>query len=185
MEDQAIIDLYFIRNEDAILETQNKYGSSLKRIAENIIENGAIAEECENDTYLAAWNSIPPQRPDHLFSYLAKIIRHISLDYCKYKNAQKRKVILVELSKEMEECIPSPSDQPCLLADEELGQIISRFLSTLEQEKKAVFIDRYWYLLSIKTISTKFDMSESKTKSMLFRLRHELKTYLQKGGYFL
>jgi RNA polymerase sigma factor (sigma-70 family) len=185
MEDQNIIDLYYERNEKAILETKNKFGSSLKRISENIVENYAVAEECENDTYLAAWNTIPPQRPDYLFSYLAKIIRHYSLDYCKYKNAKKRKAIIVELSKEMEECIPAPSDQPCLLADEDLGQIISLFLQTLDPLKKVVFMDRYWYLLSITSLSIKYVMSESKTKSMLFRMRSELKTYLEKGGYVL
>lgn len=185
MEDDKIIELFFARDEGAIKETSSKYGRQLKRLSMNIVDNYAIAQECENDTYLAAWNSIPPQSPTYLFSYLAKIIRHISLDFCKRKNAQKRSAIFVELTREMEECIPAPNDESLKLQDEEFGQIISRFLFSLDLDVRRVFVHRYWYMSSINVIAKIFGMSESKVKSMLFRTRKKLRDHLEKEGYGL
>ena len=110
MEDTAIVELYWKREEQAITETDNKYGKSLHTLSYRIVQNEQDAGECVNDTYHAAWNHIPPTRPEFLFAFLAKIARHFSFDKLDYQHAKKRDAILVELSEELENCIPAPDD---------------------------------------------------------------------------
>ncbi len=186
MDDSKIILLYLNRIEDAISQTSIKYGHQLRSIASNIVVDKLDAEECENDTYLSAWNSIPPHEPrTYLFSFLAKIVRNKSIDLCKKKNRKKRNLNIVTLSKEMEECIPSPNDDICRITDCELIDMINQFLYSLDITERSIFIQRYWYFESIKTISKNFYFTESKVKSMLFRTRIKLKEYLLKEGFVL
>lgn len=183
MHDEMIVDLYKKRDEKAITETSRKYGRKLKRISFNIIQNISDAEECENDTYLAAWNSIPPKSPQtYFFSYLAKIIRNISINLYNRNHTKKRYANVVALSKEMEECIPSPNDEVCKITENELTESISTFLKTLREEERNVFVTRYWYSESIKKIANTFNISESKTKSMLMRTRNKLRKYFESEG---
>ena len=186
MDDEEIVKLFLERNEKAIEETSIKYGSKLNRIAMNILKNEEDAQECENDTYHAAWNLIPPNEPrTYFFTFLAKIIRNLSLNYCKSKKTKKRNAIIVELTREMQECIEIPNESPCHMSDSEIGSIISIFLRKQKEENRKIFIRRYWYADSIKQISDDFKISESKVKSILFRTRNKLKNYIKKEGYRL
>ena len=183
MDDETIVDLYLQKDEKAIFESSTKYGTRLKRISFNIVQNISDAEECENDTYLSAWNSMPPHSPkQYLFSFLAKITRNISINLYNKNRAQKRYANIVELTKEMEECIPSPNDEVCKIAETELTESISKFLRTLAKEERAVFVTRYWYSEPIKEIANKFGISGSKVKSMLMRTRNKLKKYFESEG---
>lgn len=155
-----------------------------------ILSDAEAARECENDTYLAAWNSIPPHEPrTYLYNYLARIVRHVALDYCRTRDRLKRKAILVELTAEMEQCLPSQTASPEnvveRMAAEELGRAINVFLRSLPRQQCSVFLQRYWYLDPIEAIAERYGMSRSKVKSMLFRIRKNLKKYLEKEGYVI
>ena len=186
MNDDRIIELYLMRDEEAIKLTAEKYGSRLRSLAYGIVNNRQTAEECENDTYLKAWNAIPPHEPrGYLYAFLARITRHVSLNCCRARDQLKRRAFICELSAEMEQCIPSPDDSECLMDDAALRNAINGFLGKLKEEKKNIFIRRYWYLDSVADISKRFDLSESKVKTTLFRCRRELRDYLEKEGYTL
>ena len=186
MEDNNIIKLYMNRDEAAVEATAEKYGARLRRISYSIIKDRQTAEECENDTYLEAWNTIPPQNPmDYLYSYLARIIRCISIDVCRARNRLKRNGVITELTAEMEECIPAPDDTACRMEYKELGEAISRYLVTLSEEKQLIFIRRYWYLDSVDSIAKRLGFGQSKVKMILLRCRNGLKEYLEKEGYIL
>lgn len=187
MNDEEIVILYLERDESALKMTSEKYGNKLKKLSMNIVSDIRTAEECENDTYFQAWNSIPPHEPkNYLFAFLARIIRHISLNKCKEKNALKRNALLCELDKELEECIPSPDDDiDAKIDDMVLKEVINQFLSTLNEEKRNIFLRRYWYMDSIKSISKRFGISESKTKTTLFRIRNQMKLFLETEGYII
>lgn len=183
MNDEMIVALYLQKDEKALSETALKYGAKLNRISFNIVQNKSDAEECENDTYLAAWNSIPPNSPkQYFFSFLAKITRNISINLYHKNHRQKRHAHIVELTKEMEECIPSPSDEVCRTSDTKLTECISKFLSSLSKEERGVFVTRYWYAESIKEVAKRFSISESKAKSMLMRIRNKLKNHFESEG---
>lgn len=186
MDDGIIVDLYLRRDEAAIKATQDQYGKRLRALAYGIVEDQQAAEECENDTYMEAWDSIPPHEPrNYFFAFLARITRHISLNRCRERSRLKRNAYICELSREMEECIPAPGDMQCRLEKAELAKAINGFLETLDVEKRNVFLRRYWYLDSIPAISKRYAYSESKVKSMLFRSRKQLRAYLEKEGYEL
>ena len=184
MEDSKIVELYLGRSEEAIAKTSEKFGKRLRFVSFGITEDFETAEECENDTYLEAWNSIPPHEPkSYLYAFLARIIRHLSIDRCRERERLKRKAFNSELSAEMEECIPAPDDMDCKIDDIAFGEIISAFLRGLETEKRNIFIRRYWYFDSVSEISKRIFCSESKIKTSLFRLRKELREYLEKEGF--
>ena len=184
MEDNQIVDLYLQRNEDAIVQTAKRYGSRLRIISKNIVDDDQTAEECENDTYLQAWNSIPPNTPrNYLFSYLARIIRHISIDCCRYRERLCRKGYVQELSDELLCCIPGNTDVEGRMDAMVLGQCITGFLRSQPEMTRNVFIRRYWYLDSVDAICKRYHISQSKVKSMLFRSRNALRTHLRKEGY--
>lgn len=186
MDDATIVELYLQRNEAAIQETANRYGHRLRSLAFGIVKDYETAQECENDTYMQAWTSIPPHEPrDYFFSFLARITRHIALNCCRDRSRLKRNAYIVELSKEMEQCIPAPDDLMCRIEKEELKQAINGFLATLDADKRKVFLRRYWFLDSIPAISRRYSLSESKVNSMLFRSRNLLRAYLIKEGYVL
>lgn len=186
MEDAAIVDMYLSRDEDAIARTSDKYGSRLRTISYGILRNNETAKECENDTYLQAWNRIPPSKPyEYLFHFLACLIRHVSLDIWRGQHRLMRSAHVVELTRELEQCIPS-SDNPEDEVDKILlGQIINRYVSALPEEKRIIFLRRYWYMDPIAIIAEKLNIRESKVKTTLFRCRNELRIILEKEGYYL
>lgn len=186
MDDNKIVELYLLRDETAIKQTTEKFGSRLRSLAYRIVNDRQTAEECENDTYMEAWNTIPPHEPrSYLYAFLARITRHISLNCCRDRSRLKRSAFICELSAEMEQCIPAPDDIACRVDDLALGEAINGFLSTLAEEKRKIFIRRYWYLDSIADISKCFALSESKVKTTLFRCRNQFREYLEKEGFTL
>ncbi len=188
MEDNHIVDLYFQRDERAIAESETKYGGYCTRIALNILDNVQDAEECVNDTYLRAWESIPPTRPTKLGAFLGKITRNLSIDRFKARKAAKRGDSLFFASlDELNECIPAGSTGFGGGFDEEtearrIGECINRFLRKQSGEMQDVFICRYFYSDSIGEIARRFGLSESKIKSMLYRARQKLRKYLESEG---
>lgn len=183
MDDGKIVDLYLLRDEAAIRETAEKYGGRLRALALRIVCDAETAEECENDAYLEAWNSIPPSEPrTYLYPFLARITRHIALNCCRDRDRLKRKAHVCELSAEMEQCIPS-ADGASPLDDMALKEILNRFLQSLDEEKRSIFIRRYWYLDSVADIAKRFSVSESKIKTTLFRCRKQLRKALEQEGY--
>ena len=186
MEDSLIIDLYLQRSEDAIARTAESYGAQLKSISMNIVKDAQTAEECENDTYLQAWKSIPPNEPrSYLFAFLARIIRHISIDCYRYRERLCRKGYLQELSDELLCCIPGNQDVESRVDAVVLGQSISTFLRKQSMQARNIFIRRYWYIDSIEEICRRYGISESKAKSILFRCRNALRNHLRKEGFTL
>ena len=186
MDDSRIVELYLSRDESAISLTSEKYGKRLRSIAYGIVNDPQTAEECENDTYLSAWNSIPPNEPrGYLYAFLARITRHISLNRCRDQSRLKRSALLCELSEEMEQCLPDPDDAVRRADDTQLRDALNGFLCSLDEEKRNIFIRRYWYMDSIADISKRFALSESKVKTTLFRCRERLREQLRKEGYTL
>ena len=185
MDDSKIVDLYLSRDESAISHTASKYGSSLRNIASKILNDYTAVEECENDTYLTAWNQIPPNEPrTYLFPFLGKIIRCIATDEVRRRNRLKRSAIICELTAEMEECLESDaSGLDETVNAQELGAVISSFLKTCSTEQRKVFVRRYWYFDSIQEISESYGFSKSKVKMILSRMRIGLSAFLQKEGY--
>lgn len=186
MKDSEIIELYWERNEAAITATAEKYGSYCHAISYNILHSNEDAEECVNDTWLRAWKSLPPQRPDRLATYLGKITRNLSFDRFRQYNAEKRGngqagLVLSEL----EDCVPAEADVEQSFDEILLAESINQFLYAQPERKRNIFIRRYWYLYPIRDIAKTYGMSESKTASLLFRMRNELKTHLEKEGILL
>lgn len=185
MEDNEIIELFWQRSQRAIAETDQKYGGRLQTLSMNILHDRQDAEECVNDTYHATWNTLPPGRPNYFFAYLAKLARNFSFGKYDYYHAQKRCVTVVELSDEIENCIPAPNDLEQKLDSKEIGRIISTFLYEQSSEMRAVFVRRYWYMDPIKDIAEMFQISESKVKSILFRMRNKLREHLEEEDIHL
>ena len=179
MEDLEIIELYWNRQERAIAETADKYGSRLLRLGRSMIAE-QDAEECVNDTYLAAWNAIPPTRPAHFFAWLAKICRNRICSRIAWHNADKRKAELVELTDELGQCLPDTTSQEA--EADELGRVLSDFLRGLPAEKRYFFLRRYWFGDSIAEIAGACSCGESKVKVTLHRTRGELKRCLEQEG---
>lgn len=183
MEDTKIVDLYLARDEAAIHQSAIKYGRRLRALAMRVVASVQTAEECENDTYLRAWHSIPPHEPrNYLFAFLAKIVRNVAVSRARHDNRQKRSAVLVELSDEMAQCIPDPTDRTGEVDDQVFGEVIDRFLEGLSTEKRLIFLWRYWFMDPVSDIAARAGFTESKVKTMLFRLRKELKKYLEKEG---
>ncbi len=186
MDDSAIVKLYLERDETAIERTDEKFGQRLRSIALGIVKDSGCAEECVNDAYMQAWNSIPPAKPEaHLYAYLARIVRNICLNRCRDQSRLKRSAHICELSRELEECIPAPETIEKSMDDELIKETINSFLGSLAPEKRSIFIRRYWYLDSVADISKRFGISQSKIKTTLFRCRNGLRKALEKEGYEL
>ncbi|MCI7019139.1 MAG: sigma-70 family RNA polymerase sigma factor [Clostridiales bacterium] len=181
MDDSKIIELFFARNEDAIKHTDNTYGRRLFVLADNIVRNDQDAEESVSDTYMKAWDTIPPKKPVHLFAYLAKICRNFALKKLDWKAAAKRNAEVVSLTQEMELCIPDMS-RDAELEGKELGRILSTFLRTLTPENRMVFVRRYWYVDTVADIAARYGISESAVMTRLSRTRDKLRVYLKKEG---
>lgn len=186
MDDGQIVELYLNRDESAIGHTAEKYGRRLRTLAQGMVEDTQTAEECENDTYMEAWRAIPPHEPrDYLYAFLARIIRHISLNRCRDRDRLKRAAFVTQLSAELEQCIPAPDDAACRLDELALREALDGFLTTLSREKRDMFLRRYWYLDSVSAIAERFGLSESKVKTTLFRCRKRLREHLEREGYVL
>ena len=181
MEDSKILDLFFARDEDAIRYTDDTYGRRLHHLARNIVKNEQDAQESVSDTYLKAWDTIPPQRPQYFFAYLAKICRNFALKKLDWKKAAKRNAEVVSLTEEMEMCIPDQSSNAEVEA-KELSMVLDRFLRTLTPENQMVFLRRYWYADTIAQIAARYGISESAVLMRLNRTRAKLCAYLKKEG---
>ena len=183
MEDARIVELYWARSERAIDETSAKYGKYGYTIAHNILANAEDADESVNDTYLAAWNSIPPHRPAILSAFLGKITRRIAIDKWRARSAEKRGGGELALAlDELSECVPAGINVEQTVEAEELGKAIDRFVMALPLMARRVFICRYWYLDPIASICQQFGFSQNKVKVMLHRTRNNLRNYLEKEG---
>lgn len=180
MQDMEIIELYFDRSEKAVSETRAKYGGVISACIRNILGCREDAEECENDTYMGAWGSIPPARPDNLRAYLLKIARNNAINRYRRLNADKRGRNASVSFEELAECI---SDSGGGYEDRELGEAINDFLSTLQAESRRVFLLRYWYCASVKDIAMRCGIGTANVESKLFRARKALKKFLRERGF--
>ena len=184
MEDSRIVELYWSRSEDAITHTADKYGKYCYSIAYRILADDGDADETVNDTYMGAWNSMPPHRPSVLSTFLGKLTRRISINRWTEKRAEKRGGGEIPLAlEELAEVIPSSDTPEQSIAVQELAEAINRFLASLQEEDRDIFVCRYWFLAPTAEISKKFNSSLSKVKSSLFRTRKKLKAHLEKEGF--
>ncbi len=183
MNDASIIELFWNRNETAIEETDKKYGKLCGRVSLNILNNISDAEECVSDSYLTVWNSIPEDRPEHFSAYLCRIVRNLSLKRLEYNTAHKRNPELLVSFDELEGCISSKENPENLLDAKAMGELISEFLYSQNEQSRNMFIRRYWYFDSVKKIANDYKMNEEKVSVMLFRTRKKLKKHLEKEGY--
>ena len=184
MDDKRIVDLYFSRDEEAISQTDRKYGRYCYSIAYNILTNREDAEESVSDTYMAAWRTIPPRRPSVLSTFLGKITRHISIDRWRQRRADKRGGGEITLAlEELEGCVAGMEDVELEYQRKELLRAYQRFLNKLPDTERRVFLSRYWYVESIEAIGQKFGFSQSKVKSMLHRTRMKLRRQLAEEGF--
>lgn len=183
LTDEKIIELFFERNDRAVNEIQMKYGKLCFTVAMNILGDREDAEECVNDTYLGAWNSIPPNRPNALSAYLIKITRNLSLKKLRFERTEKRGGGEGNFSfDELSECIPDGSDVSKSIEASELSKHISDFLRKIPETDRRIFVLRYFYCDSIEEISKRFGFGESKVKMKLSRTRKKLSAYLTERG---
>lgn len=185
MKDDVIVSLYWKRDEQAIQVTEEKYGRYLAKIAYNILADWEDSKECVNDTYWKAWNSIPPHKPNMLSTYLGKITRQLAIDIYRKRNSSKRKKSEYAVSvTELEDCLSAGNSTEQHVELHLLAAAINRYLDTLSQEARDMFIGRYYFSDSIREVAGYCNASEAKTKSVLFRIRTGLKNYLEQEGYF-
>ena len=183
-DDSQIVELYWARSESAISKTAEKYGDYCHSIAYNILFNREDAEECVNDTYLDVWNNMPPHKPSVLSVFLGKITRRVSIDRYRRKHAGKRGGGEMDLVlDELEDCVSDPTDVEIAVEQAEMVRLIREFLDSLPLTERRVFLRRYWYMDSITAIASDFGFTESKTASMLHRVRNKLRCKLESEGY--
>lgn len=185
MEDERIIELFFARSEQAIKELDSKYGKVCYSISYNILNNNLDAEECVNDAYLGTWNAIPPQRPNPLFAFVCKIVRNISIMRHRTNTAVKRNSSYDIAMSEIEHCIAAPETVEGTLEAKSLARIIERFLDTLTEENRVIFMRRYWFFDSYADISTLTGLTDKNISVRLTRIRNGLHNYLVKEGVLL
>ena len=186
MEDDKIIALYWARKEEAISETDRKYGSYCRSISFRILNDKEDSEECVNDTWLHTWNAIPPGKPEFLAGFLGKIVRNLSISKYRAGHAQKRGSGETQaLLDELEECIPSGKSVEDEIEGRETAAAINRFLETLDAESRKIFVRRYFWAEPVKELAGNLNISEGKVKSQLFRMRAKLKMHLEKEGIAL
>lgn len=186
MDDEKIVALYLRRDERALSLTAEKYGGKLRAVANNLLCDQGAAEECENDTYLQAWAAIPPHEPwNYLFPFLARITRRTAIDLARNRSRQKRSAQLVQLTQELEQCIPSPSDTNGQVDGILLAAAVGDYLRSLPEEQRNMFIRRYWFLEPLKDVAAFYGVSYGRAKSALYRVRRGLREYLIKEGYDL
>lgn len=185
MDDHKIIELYFSRNERAIHETKHKYGRYCKKIAVNILKIRQDVEECENDTYMKVWSSIPPSAPKCLKIYIGTVTRNLAIQRYRYYHADKRNQHMETVMEELESCVATLETVETEIAKKELIRTINYFLSELGDESRMIFVRRYWKMESIQEICGKMKLSKSKVETNLSRTRKRLKVFLEQEGYEL
>jgi len=186
MEDSYIVQLFWERDEQAIEYTTKKYGTYLFKVAHNILNNIEDSEESVNDTYLAAWESMPPHRPEVLSTYLGKLTRRISIDIFRKRNREKRKGSEYTLSlEELQDCIQDSNTPEKEYELQMLSKAINQFLRGQSENARNLFIGRYYFLDALKDVAKYCGMSETKAKMILFRTRRALKEYLEKEGFYI
>ena len=184
MEDRQIVDLYFARSDQAIAETERKYGGYCRAIARNILGSEQDADECVSDAWLGAWNSIPPQNPQSLAAYVGKLTRHKAIDRLRERGRLKRGGDAVTLAlEELDECIPASTGVEDAVLRRELGEAVRRFLAGLDRTDRTLFLLRYWYLCPVAEIAVRLGYTQGKVKTRLFRTRKKLRDYLEKEAF--
>ncbi len=185
MDDNKIIELFCERKEQAIVELSNKYGLVCKKVACNILNDIRDTEECVNDAYLGAWNTIPPQKPNPLKSYICRIVRNLAINRYYANNASKRNSSYDVSLDELEYCFPISFSMEEIQNAMEVSVIINEFLGTLEKENRIMFVRRYWYADSIEDIAKLFGVSKNNVSVRLSRTREKLRKYLLKQGVYI
>ena len=184
MTDSEIIELYWDRDDQAVIQTQTKYGGYCRSIAWNILKNRQDTEECVNDTYVQAWHAMPPQKPAILSVFLGTITRNLSLD--RWRNATAKKRGAGQLQRafdELEHCVSAGVSLEDRITQTDLSRLLDRFLQSLNQKDRCVFVRRYWYTDPIYDIAYRYRMTESAVKVSLHRTRNKLKSLLEQEGY--
>ena len=183
MTDEKIIDLFWLRDESAVNEVSAKYGGYCRTVSGNILGNSEDCDECLNDTWLKAWNSIPPQRPKNLKMFLAKITRNLAFDRYRKQTAEKRgggeAALILE---ELEECVSDGNNVEKTVISKEIGYSVNKFLGTLSERDRNIFIRRYFFSESTETISEKYALTANNIMVILTRTRKKLKEYLTMEG---
>ena len=178
MTDSELVSLYLARDEAAVAQTAEKYGARLRGLARSILDDEHAAEECENDVYLAAWNSIPPHEPrDYLFAYLPRIARHTAIDRCRARSRRPESLA------ELDECLPGPDRAEDRVNGQAMAAALNAFLRGLPEQKRTLFLRRYWYCDSIRTLCERTGWNESRVKTALHRMRAALREQLRKEGF--
>ena len=185
MEDTAIIGLYWARDEEAVAASDEKYGGLCRRLSQNILDSREDAEECVNDTWRRAGDTMPPQRPGSLRAYLVKITRNLSIDRWRAKRAEKRRGGLDVLLRELEDCLPASPDAGELTEARETARVINRWLSELSPADRAAFLRRYWYGQRVDEIAAQAGCSPNTMTKRLGRLREDLRRHLEQEGIIL
>lgn len=185
MNDNEILELYWARDERAISETDTKYGRFCRALALDILTVREDAEECVSDTYHKAWTVIPPQRPEHFRAWLGRIVRNIALNLWNKNHTGKRYAGMETLLSELEDCVPSRESVEDEIDSRELGQAISRWLKTLPDEDRRLFILRYWNCIPLKTLAEQNGIGADKLAQKMLRLRRSLKTALEQEEIYL
>ena len=184
INDLELIRLYRNGTDSAITESERRYGAYCLKIALNVLGDAEDARECVNDVWLKAWNGIPTDAPSNLQAYFGKLTRELAIDRWRRAHSEKRGGGEVALClDELSECVPAKSDVEAIVEQKELARMLRRFLATLEETPRRVFVCRYWYFDTVREIAARFGFSRSKTTSMLHRTRKQLKTFLKECGY--
>ena len=178
MSDQDIVALYFARNEQAIRETDVKYGKICMQVSMNILDSRPDAEECVNDTYLKTWNSIPPTKPNSLCAFVCRIVRNLSLNRLRDLRREKRSKELTLSLDELEACIPAAVDDSNTLAE-----LLNDYLAELEESERVLFMGRYWYSYAIDDLAGSMGLTQKAVYMRLYKLRERLRAYLAERGY--
>lgn len=185
MDDNKIVALYWERSETAIAETEKKYGRYCRYIARNILYSDQDAEECVNDAYRKAWDTIPPKKPEQLSTYLGKLTRNIAINRYIHDHADKRSAGMQVIFDEAAEFIPDPSSVGAVADEIHMRNAINSFVKSLPQDVRAVFVRRYWYMSPVNDIAKDYGMTESNVKVTLMRTRNKFRDYLEKEGIVL
>lgn len=178
MQENQILDLYFARDERAIAETDKRYGADCMRVSMYILHNAQDAEECVNDTWLKAWNAIPPKRPSPLRAYLLRITRNLSINRLRYLTSECRNRSLTVTLDELEDCIPAPEEH-----SPELAALLSDFLRTVSKRDRLLFMGRYFHALPVEELAERVHMEPNTVSVCLHRIREKLRAYLGERGY--
>ena len=179
IEDAKIVELFFNRNEQGVQELDSKYGRLFRKLSYNILQNREDAEECVNDSYLGAWYKIPPEKPLSLVTYVCRIVRNLSLKRYYAVTAQKRDSRLCIALEEMEDCLADMNGQEAYMEAQELSELLEKFLDTLTEENRVIFLRRYWFGDSCRDIGTYVGMTEKNISVRLTRIREKMKNYMK------